>query len=321
MRNPRGMISSAVLIACTLFFGFFIRDHYAEFSGVFSEISVAYLLLIACASLGMIAVAGLFLKVLIAEFKIDLGFWEYFSLTGLTCFGNIFLPMKGGVGFKALYLKRKYNFDYSNFVASLAANYLVGFNLTSATALLGMLGYYMYAGYWSIPLAAVFLTLLAGTSWAIFIPPRRLDWIPFTWVRRKTNEVLDGWHLVRRSGGTVFRLYGILFLYTALTSAITWLEFAAFGMKDISGNPIGLAQSIVFTAIASLSVFVGITPAALGIRESLLMFCSQTLGISPAQALAVSLLDRAISFIVLALISAFASIYIRKQMSEKPPVI
>ncbi len=131
------------------------------------------------------------------------------------------------------------------------------------------------------------------------------------------NQVLSGWQHRQEVPQSSVSLFGLTVLNMALSSAMTWLEFAAFSMKDAFGNAIGFSQSVVFTAISSLSVFVGITPAALGIRESLLMFSSEILGISPSQALAVSLLDRTINFIVLALFFGFASIYLKKQLKVK----
>jgi hypothetical protein len=37
--------------------------------------------------------------------------------------------LKGGAGFRAVYLKSKYNFDYWYFESSLAGNYLVAFSI------------------------------------------------------------------------------------------------------------------------------------------------------------------------------------------------
>ena len=88
-------------------------------------------------------------------------------------------------------------------------------------------------------------------------------------------------------------------------------------MKDLAGNPIGFVQSVVFTSVATLSLLVALTPSALGIKEGLLMFCSESLGITPAQALAVSVLDRAVGFVVLVLVFNLASIYLKKELRAK----
>ncbi|MEN6437830.1 MAG: lysylphosphatidylglycerol synthase transmembrane domain-containing protein [Syntrophobacter sp.] len=316
MRISRKTISAATLLVCAIAFYFYIRDHLSEFSSI-SDVSVQYVILIGCASLAGLIVNGLFLKVLLDEFGIRLGFSEYFSISILTSFGNVFLPMKGGAGFKAVYLKSKYNYDYSYFVAGLAGNYLVCFNVTALTALAGMGLYWSGTGYFNIPAAAVFIGIAVAAFWVIFFPPRAFDWIPLRWARAQANQVLSGWNTVRKSGRTVAYLFILASTNVFISSVMCWLEFSAFGMRDAQGLPIGIAQSAVFSAIGSLAVFIGLTPAALGVRESLLMFSSEILGISPAQALTASLLDRTVSFLVLAMLFSFASIYIKKQLNPR----
>jgi len=314
MRISRKTISAVILLVCAIAFYFYIRDHLSEFGSI-SDISFQYVILIGCASFGGLVVNGLFLKVLLDEFGIRLGFSEYFSISVLTSFGNVFLPMKGGAGFKAVYLKSKYNYDYSYFIAGLAGNYLVCFNVTALTALAGMALYWWGTGYFNMPAAAVFIAIAVASFWVIFYPPRAFDWIPLRWAREQANQVLFGWNTVRKSGKTVAHLFILAATNMCISSVMCWLEFAAFGMKDAQGAPIGIAQSAVFSTIGSLAVFVWLTPAALGVKESLLMFCSDILGISPAQALTASLLDRTVNFLLLALLFSFASIYIKKHLS------
>ncbi len=170
-----------------------------------------------------------------------------------------------------------------------------------------------------MPVGLVFLGLAAFTSWAIFFPPHSLKWIPITWVRERADQVLAGWHIMRKSPKTVANLCWLAALCVFLGATVTWLEFAAFKMQDPSGQDIGFLQATIFTAIGSLSLLVSITPAALGIKESLLMFSSQFLGISQSQALAVSLLDRSVNVVVLCLFFGLASIYINKKFKIKNP--
>jgi uncharacterized membrane protein YbhN (UPF0104 family) len=122
---------------------------------------------------------------------------------------------------------------------------------------------------------------------------------------------------MRKSRKTVMNLCSLTVLNLFLASAVTWLEFAAFQMKDPHGNGIGFLQATIFTAIGTLSFLISITPAALGIKESLLMFSSRFLGITPSQALAVSLLDRSVNVAVLCLFFSFASFYINKKFKIK----
>ena len=265
----------------------------------------------------MLVINGLFLKALTISFDINMHFFEYFSISVITSFGNIFLPMKGGAGFRAVYLKSRHDFDYSYFMSSLAANYLIIFNITSLAALICLALFYVCSGGFSFPAALVFLAVAALTSWAIVFPPHGVQWIPIRWVRERAGQVLSGWQIIRRSRKTVVKLCLLSALNLFLSFAVTWLEFAAFHMKDLHGNGIGFIQAAIFSAIGSLSFLISITPASLGIKEGMLMFSSQFLGITQSQALAVSLLDRSVQVLVLSVFFGFASIYIHRKLKIK----
>jgi uncharacterized membrane protein YbhN (UPF0104 family) len=316
MPSIRKILPLAVFVACAFFLYSYVRNNLSDFTKI-SEISISYVMLIGCAGLAVLIVNGFLLKALTIDFGIDLNFFEYFSISVITSLGNIFLPMKGGAGFRAVYLKSRHDFDYSYFLSSLAANYLVIFNITSVAALAFLALFYLYSGGLSLPVTLVFLGVAASTSWAIFFPPPSLEWIPIRWVRERANPVLSGWQIIRKSGKTVVKLCCLSALNLFLQSAVTWLEFAAFQMKDSYGHGIGFLQSAIFTAIGGLSFLIGITPAALGIKESLLMFSSRFLGITQSQALAVSLLDRSVNVAVLCLFFGFASIYVNKKLRTR----
>lgn len=312
----RKFLSTAVFLVCLFFLYFYVKDNLSDFTKI-SEISLPYVLLIGFLSLTTLVTNGLFLKVLTSDFGIDLNFFEYVSVSIITSFGNIFLPMKGGAGFRAVYLKSHYDFDYSYFLSSLAANYLISFNITSVAALACLAVFYFYSGAFSFPVVLVFVGVASLTSWAIFSSPPALEWVPLHRTREKVKQVVSGWHIIRKSHKTLSLLCLLSALNLFLGATCTWLEFAAFRMTDPSGHGIGFLQATIFTAIGSLAFLISITPAALGIKESVLMFSSQFLGISPSQALAVSLLDRSVSVLVLCIFFGFSWVYINRKLKIK----
>jgi len=304
-----------VFLTCVIFIYSYVRNNLSDFTKI-SGISLPYVLLIGCVCLTMLIVNGFFLRALTTSFNIKMNFFEYFSISIITSFGNLFLPMKGGAGFRAVYLKSRHDFDYSYFLSSLAANYLVVFNITSLAALACLALFSARTRGGSLPVTTAFLGVAALTSWAILFPPPGLEWIPVRWVRERANQVMTGWRIIRRDKKTVLELCWLSALNLVLGFAITWLEFAAFDMKDAHGDGIGLLQASIFSCIGALSFLISITPAALGIREGLLMFSSHFLGISQSQALAVSLLDRTVNAAVLGLFFGFASFYINNKLKK-----
>ena len=312
----RKILSLSVFLACAFFIYSYIRGHLADFS-VISGISLPYLLPIGCATFACLVVNGLFVKIVTGSFGIDLDFSEHFSISVLTSFGNLFLPMKGGAGIRAVYLKTRHGLDYSYFLSGLGANYLIVFSVCSVAALACLALLYFSAGTFNLAATLVFLSVAALSLWAIAFPAPWFSWLPTGWLRERAELVMSGWRIIRKDKKAVTRLYGLgaLNLLTGFVAA--WLEFSAFGMKDGHGNGIGFVQAAIFFSIGSMSVIISVTPSALGIRETLLMFCSRFLGITPAQALAVSLLDRSINALLVCLLFFFASVQVNRRLKRE----
>ncbi|MCE5333883.1 MAG: flippase-like domain-containing protein, partial [Desulfobacteraceae bacterium] len=291
----RKAVQLTVLLACGFFLFSYARDHFSDFEKI-RGFSPWYATLAAMAYVVTLVLNGYLLKALTVGFGIHLRFAEHFSISVVTSFGNLFLPMKGGAGLRAVYLKERYDFDYAYFLSSLAGTYLIAFNINALAGLAGLAVLRLNGGSFHIPAAAVFAAIFAGTFWAIIAPPASLPFIPVRWLRLRLEQVLEGWRIMRRSGKTVLSMCVLVVLNLLLTSWITWLEFSAFDMKDLDGLDIGMLQAIVLTVVGVLSFLVSITPAGLGIREGFLMLSAELVRISPAHALTVSLLDRAINF-------------------------
>ena len=101
MPSIRKILPLGVFVACVFFLYSYVRNNLSDFTKI-SDISISYVIMIGCAVLAALIVNGLFLKALTIDFDIDLKFFEYFSISVITSFGNIFLPMKGGAGFSGL---------------------------------------------------------------------------------------------------------------------------------------------------------------------------------------------------------------------------
>lgn len=312
------LLSLTVFLACAFFIYSYVRAHLSDFS-VISGISLPYVLLIGCAALAGLVVNGLFVKIVTGSFGIDLRFSEHFSISVMTSFGNLFLPMKGGAGIRAVYLKSRHGLDYSYFLSGLGANYLIILCVSSVAALACLTLLYLSAGAFNLAITLVFLSVAAMSLWAIVFPAPGFSWVPTGWLREQAGLVMSGWRIIRKDNKAVIRLYCLGALNLLIGFVATWLEFSAFGMKDAHGNGIGFLQAAIFSSIGSMSVIISVTPSALGIRETLLMFCSRFLGITPAQALAVSLLDRSVNALLICLLFGFASVQVNRRLKRKEP--
>ena len=103
-----------------------------------AEVSWYWLVVIAAARLVMIVSNGLFTKWTVEVFTKKMSLWEGFHVSVLTAVGNFFGPLFGGLGIRAVYLKKIHNLAYSKFTATLIGYYLVMFSLNSLLAIIGL---------------------------------------------------------------------------------------------------------------------------------------------------------------------------------------
>jgi len=82
---------------------------------------------------------------------------------------------------------------------------------------------------------------------------------------------------------------------------------AAYAVElHIVGAHASLRQVLAYTGVANLSLFVSLTPGAIGIRESFLLFSTNLHHIARADIIAASLIDRAIYLAFLGLLFILA---------------
>ncbi len=317
--NRKKLISSCVLMFSIIFLGYYSVGHLGDFKQI-TRIPITYAIAIYALYIPFLIVNGIFLKLTTIDFGINMKFLEYTSISILTTFGNIFLPFRAGFGIRAVYLRSKYGFDYTSFLASMAGNYIVIFNLSSLIALAATAKIYCERGYWNSTLTIILLAIALFTLYTIFFAPESAAVVPFKPVRDRADSVLQGWSVIRKSKKNIFYLFLLSLVNLLLMALITSLEFSALGITDVTGSPITFLQSVFLATLSSLSLLVGITPGALGVREGILMLTSQFVSIAPAQMLAVSILDRAINFSLLLILFKFASRYLHTLLGRSPEV-
>lgn len=102
-------------------------------------------------------------------------------------------------------------------------------------------------------------------------------------------------------------LIGVIFFATLLQIvSVTLLYFAE--LKSL-GYHFGLSQILAYTGAANLALFVALTPAAIGIRESFLLLSSSIHNIPAAAIVSAGLVDRAIYLLFLVILFAISSLW------------
>ncbi len=226
---------------------------------------------------------------------------EQALLTAYSSIANFFGPMQSGPGVRAVYLKSRYavrlrdymvaTLIYYAFYASFSALFLVGGSRPWWQAVLAVLG---AAGFSVIVIR--WFTQRGRSKAAEHLPQFRLRTVPLIGLAAAT------------------------FLQIVFITAYFYVELRAV-------NPhIGVGQAISYTGAANFSLFVSITPDAVGFREAFLVFSQQLHHISVANILAANIIDRGAYVIYLLLLFVFVlaihakdrlRVPVRKQTAEE----
>ncbi len=101
----------------------------------------------------------------------------------------------------------------------------------------------------------------------------------------------------------ILAIYIVTVIQVVITAVIYLIELHA------TGTSASVGQSLVYAGSANLSLFVALTPGAIGVREAFLLFTQSLHGISPASIVSAGILDRAFYVVFLVAIFLVASAF------------
>lgn len=209
---------------------------------------------------------------------------ENILLNAYSTLVNFFVPGQGGLAVRGLYLKKQHALGIRSYV-------------------LASLVYYMcYA------IISTLMLLVASRPWWQTLTGLALVFV--------TSFLVVRWYKQRsRSKADILdiSMLNVLFLFTAtLVQAVAQVAVYAFELRVVNPH-ISLPQAITYTGAANFSLFVALTPGAIGIRESFLVFSERLHHVSTATIVAASVMDRAVFLILLALLFILTIIFHAKK--------
>ncbi|MEK6895097.1 MAG: lysylphosphatidylglycerol synthase transmembrane domain-containing protein [Nanoarchaeota archaeon] len=243
--------------------------------------------------------------VILNPFKIKLGFFEGFQLSIITGFYNLITPFRGGMATRAIYLKKKYEFPYTAFLATLSASYIVLFFIFAFFGLVSTYLLYLRVGPFNPIIPLIFLgTFLSMLFIMVFSP--RIKETKSNWLNRFIN-VINGWHLIKNNFRTIFMTSIMGILQILIGAFALQIQFSVFGI------PLDFVSAMFLTSIGGISIIIAITPANLGVGEVIGVFSALTIGITPTQSLSAAILGRAVQFIVMFILGPIFSYLLLKK--------
>lgn len=210
---------------------------------------------------------------------------ENLLLNAYSTLVNFFVPGQGGVAVRGVYMKAHHQLGMRYYILATLMYYMC-YAIVSAFMLL-----VSSRPLWQTVLGV--LAVVAGSVGVVYLYRRRYG------VR---TDVLD------------LRLANVGFLFLAtVVQAVVQVAIYALELHWVRPG-VSLSQAVTYTGAANFSLFVALTPGAIGIRESFLFFSRGLHHVPTATIVAASVIDRAVFLILLGLLFAMTMAFHAKRV-------
>jgi len=288
--TTKKIISISILILIVALFIYYIKNHISDFSQI-KLINPFWLIPLILLFLLSYYFTGLQTKHLLIPLGIKLKGFEAFAISIITGFYNIITPTHGGMVIRALYLKKKHGFSYTNFLSSLTGIYVINFLIGALLGLISLIFIYINYNIFNRVILLVFLGFLIPTLFITIFSPKFKE-TKYNLIN-KIIRVANGWHLIKNNKKVIL-IAIITTIGTLLTSIIsTMIAYHIFGIE------LSFIKALFLASIGFLSIIISITPGNLGIAEAIAVFSALIIGITPAQSLSVAILGRIVQMMVM----------------------
>jgi len=282
--------SIIILITLVTLFIYYLITNISQFKSL-SLVNPLFIILIALGLIFNYFIIGLINITLLRPLRVPLTHLEAYGIAIITGFYNLITPFRGGMVARAVYLKKKHEFPYTSFLATLAASYILVFLIASLLGLFSVSYIYITTGIFSWIIFLIFLAMFFPMLLIIVLSPKFSETkYPFI---NNFIKVINGWHLIKNNYKVIFTLSLLTLIQILITTTMYYLQFRVFGIE------ITFIKCLFLSAVGILSLLIAITPAGLGINEAVVVFSALTIGITPTESLSAVLLGRAVQMLVL----------------------
>lgn len=227
---------------------------------------------------------------MINRFDKRVGFLDCFLLQYSNNFLNKILPTIGaGAAFRAIYLKRKFQFPYSHFVSTVAGLYVISFFSAALIGMICLWVIYIQHGQTNLVLLLAFASVFLPCLFIILFSPKIPPGINSR-LFRLLRSVIEGWNIIKQEPRNII-LYAVFSIVILLLSALeTSVSYEALGAKT------DMASMIFLSTLGIILVLVNFTPDGIGIKEGIYIFSANLVQIPGSVLVLGSLVLRGISF-------------------------
>ena len=217
-------------------------------------------------------------------FDIDLKIWESIGLAFITSMGNYIIPMVGGIGLRASYLKKRYNFPITWMMSTILVTGLLTIILNAFFGMLITSILFLRGNTYLLPLLVIFFIAFIGGAVILFFPYKKINSENF--ISRKINSAIEGWGKIKSYTAAFRRLLLLIFGMSIMNVVVIFFAFCIF-TKNFN-----IFDAAVISTTNLLAALIGIIPTRLGISEAIIVLVSRGLGYIPALSLTSAVIRR-----------------------------
>ncbi len=225
-----------------------------------------------------------------------------------TSFLNLVTPFRGGMGFRALYLKKRYNFSYSKFASGLLGNYVIILIIISFLGISTNFYFLLTKNIFIEKFFIFFSGIFLFTLFSVFTNFRFKKKHKLT---QTFNTIMDGFDVLKKDKKTLFLICLSTILNIFILTLINHLTFLGLGSK------ITYIESALLSILNTLSTFINITPGSLGITEAFYFISAKSLNIPTETSILASLIIRAINAFILITTGLYSYLKLYQSITHK----
>lgn len=269
LKKLRPIISPLLLVATIIAAAVYLHDHsdlITQLKKTPLYITVMVFLLYCIMFLVLMAIFTASLN--LASGKIN---WkDNFKLNSHSMLINFFVPGQGGVAYRGVYMQKRHGFKLKNYLL-VTIIYFVFYTLINVFLLFTNLH-----KWW--------LSILASCAALVLIL------IVLRWYASRK-------HLSQSDLKLNPKFYLLLFTVTLIQALIQGLIF--YIELSTTHQHYSITQVMSYTGMANLTIFVALTPGAIGIRESFLIFSQNIHHVSSSSIIVANVIDRSVFIVFL----------------------
>jgi uncharacterized membrane protein YbhN (UPF0104 family) len=307
--NSRRIYSITITIFCLgllAAFSYYLYTNTDKYLRLF-RLSTPAVCLVFILSLVLSILNGIINTYLFRSLGLKISYRDGFLVGAVTSLANQ-LPISGGIIFKGIYLKRKFNLSYAKYLSATLALFVC------FMAGNGLIGVTILACWHFVNKIAVSPFLVAGFS--AMVATISIFWLPLDRIKLparfqdRLHVALGGWTMMSKTPFLTLELIGLQSSFMLVLATQYWIVF------HMLSQSVSIAQTILFSSGSILNLLVSFMPGGLGVTEAIVGTIASLLGFDIGVSVVALGLLRLVSTLTIVVIGSVSTVIIGKQMPE-----